>query len=69
MSRFEARRRSSPRALEKQLEGLWFDHRKAAALLEEAPRAYKDITVVMSAQRDLTRIVRRLRPVLSYKGT
>jgi hypothetical protein len=31
--------------------------------------AYKDITAVMRAQGELTRIVRRLRPVLCYKGT
>jgi tRNA-splicing ligase RtcB len=37
-------------------------------LLDEAPAAYKDIGAVMRAQRDLVRIVRRLRPVLAYKG-
>jgi len=34
----------------------------------EAPGAYKDIAQVMAAQRELTRIVRRLRPIVSYKG-
>lgn len=50
------------------MRGVWFDHRRLALLRDEAPAAYKDIHAVMRAQRDLTRIVRQLRPVLSYKG-
>jgi tRNA-splicing ligase RtcB (3'-phosphate/5'-hydroxy nucleic acid ligase) len=38
------------------------------ALRDEAPGAYKDIGRVMRAQAELTKIVRRLRAVLSYKG-
>lgn len=67
-SRGEAGRRISVRALERQLEGVWFDHRLAARLRDEAPGAYKDIGAVMRAQRELTRVVRRLTPLLSYKG-
>ena len=37
-------------------------------LRDEAPSAYKDIHAVMRAQREMTRIIRKLRPVLSYKG-
>ena len=55
--------------VERQLRGVWFDHRAAARLREEAPSAYKDIDAVMRAQKELTRIIRRLRPVLCYKGT
>ncbi len=36
--------------------------------LAQPPSAYKDIEAVMRAQRELVRIVRRLRPVLAYKG-
>ena len=68
MSRDEARRRVSTRELGRQLHGVWFDPRVAPALREEAPAAYKDIAAVMRAQRDLVRIVRKLTPVLSYKG-
>ncbi len=68
MSRTEARRHVSGRALEAQMAGTWFDVRLAERLRDEAPSAYKDIGAVMRAQRDLTRIVRRLRPLLSYKG-
>lgn len=69
LSRSEARRSVSPRELERQLRDVWFDHRRVGKLSEEAPAAYKDIRAVMRAQQDLTRIVRTLRPVLSYKGT
>jgi tRNA-splicing ligase RtcB len=68
LSRTEARRTITPRDLERQLAGVAWDHRRAHALRDEAPAAYKDITEVMRAQRDLVRIVRRLRPLLSYKA-
>jgi len=35
---------------------------------DEAPSAYRDIHSVMRAQKPLTRIIRRLRPVLSFQG-
>ncbi|MEX0711030.1 MAG: RtcB family protein [Pirellulales bacterium] len=41
---------------------------EARRLRDESPAAYKDIHGVMRAQRELTRIVRTLRPLLSYKG-
>lgn len=68
MARGEARRRIGAQELLAQLRGVWFDHRNAEALLDEAPAAYKDIGAVMRAQRELTRVVRRLRPVLSFKA-
>jgi len=68
MSRSAARARISVAALERQAKGVWFDRRIAHRLVDEAPAAYKDITKVMRAQRTLTCIVRRLEPVLSYKG-
>jgi tRNA-splicing ligase RtcB len=68
MSRSEARRRIRVVDLGRQTRGVWFDHRKAARLVDEAPSAYKDIEQVMRAQKDLTRIERRLRPLLSFKG-
>jgi len=68
MSRTEARRRFSPAALEQQVGPVWFDHRDARRLVDEAPLAYKEIGAVMRAQRRLTRVVRELRPLLSFKG-
>jgi tRNA-splicing ligase RtcB len=66
MSRHEARLRVSGRDLAKEMRGVWFDARASARLCDEAPSAYKDIEAVMRAQRELVKIVRRLRPLL-YK--
>jgi len=68
MCRSEARRRIGRRELERQLRGVLYDRRRLGRLVEEAPSAYKAIDRVMRAQRELTRIERRLRPLLSYKG-
>ena len=68
MSRGLARRRISVRALEKQMQHVWFDQRVASRLVDEAPAAYKDISAVMRAQKSLTRIRRKLIPLLSFKG-
>lgn len=68
MSRSDARRRIPTRKLIQQLGDVWFDERLADKLCEEAPSAYKDVDAVFRAQRELTRIVRRLTPVLVYKG-
>jgi tRNA-splicing ligase RtcB len=68
LSRGEAAKRISPRQLVREMRGVWFNHRGASRLCDEAPSAYKDVQTVMRDQRDLTRIERRLRPLLSYKG-
>lgn len=68
LSRSEARARISRRALSEQMGRVWFDHRRAEQLRDEAPGAYKDIGAVMRAQTELTRIDRVLAPRLSYKG-
>jgi tRNA-splicing ligase RtcB (3'-phosphate/5'-hydroxy nucleic acid ligase) len=68
LSRSEARKRIAKRQLLREAQGVWFDHRLADRLREEAPSAYKDIGAVMRAQQKLVRIVRRLRPVLVYKA-
>jgi len=68
ISRGEAIARISSAELERQMRGVWFDHRRTRQLRDEAPAAYKDIGAVMRAQRELTKIVRELRPVLSFKG-
>ena len=50
------------------MKGVWYDQGMEGAMVEEAPGAYKPIGEVMRAQRELTRVVRRLRPRLIYKG-
>ena len=42
--------------------------RKDAAVIDETPRAYKDIEAVMAAQSDLVEIVHTLRQVVCVKG-
>jgi tRNA-splicing ligase RtcB len=69
MARQQARQQVSRRHLQQQMRGVWFNQRQADSLRDEAPSAYKDIGRVMRAQRDLTRIVRELRPLLVYKGS
>jgi tRNA-splicing ligase RtcB (3'-phosphate/5'-hydroxy nucleic acid ligase) len=69
LSRSEARRRISEGQLHEQMRGVWYDHRKAARLRDEAPGAYKDIRAVARAQQELVKIERVLRPVVNFKGT
>lgn len=68
LSRTEARQKISGKEFSRQVHGLSFDHRRSAKLRDEAPSAYKDIRQVMKAQRALTRLVRELTPILTYKG-
>jgi tRNA-splicing ligase RtcB (3'-phosphate/5'-hydroxy nucleic acid ligase) len=68
LSRSEARRAVNKKDFARQVGKLWYDHRQATKFRDEAPAAYKDIRQVMKVQRELTRIVRELRPLLTYKG-
>lgn len=68
LPRHQAQQKVSRQDLVRQMHGVWFDQRRADQLRDEAPAAYKEIGRVMRAQRELTRIVRELRPVLVYKG-
>ncbi len=68
LGRAEASRTIGRQRLLHEMRGVWFDQRQADRLRDEAPSAYKDIHAVMRAQRELTRIERELRPLLSYKG-
>src|SRR5262245_20107591 len=68
MSRAQAFKSISARELCRQMREVWFDHRLAEKLRDESPSAYKDIQEVMRCQRELTRITRKLRPILCFKG-
>ncbi len=68
LSREAARRRIDARDLMRQMKGVWYDYRMAESLRDEAPAAYKDIRAVLRAQHELVKVIRVLRPVLSYKG-
>jgi tRNA-splicing ligase RtcB (3'-phosphate/5'-hydroxy nucleic acid ligase) len=66
MSRSEARRRFTLADLRDQTEGV--ECRKDGGVLDEAPKAYKNIDRVMDQQRDLVEVVAQLKQVLCVKG-
>ncbi|QEG20706.1 RtcB family protein [Mariniblastus fucicola] len=68
MSRKEAAKRIPSKTFRREMNGVWFDKRNSARLIDEAPSAYKNIREVMKSQRDLVRIVEKRRPVLNFKG-
>lgn len=68
MSRAAARKRLDRDGLREAMSGKAWNG-NAKALIDEDPRAYKDINQVMSDQEDLVRIEHRLVQILNYKGT
>ncbi|MBI4082349.1 MAG: RtcB family protein [Candidatus Lambdaproteobacteria bacterium] len=66
MSRHEAKRRYSVQDLAVQTEGV--DCRKDKGVLDEIPKAYKDIDEVMAAQADLVEVRHTLKQLLCVKG-
>ena len=68
MSRNAARRDLDVAGLERQMAGKAWNG-NAKALIDEDPRAYKDIGEVMANQADLVTIEHTLHQVLNYKGT
>lgn len=68
MSRKAAHRDLDVEGLRTAMEGLVWNDDQAEALLDEDPRAYKDIDEVMAAQADLVTIEHRLHQILNYKG-
>ncbi|MDF3066138.1 MAG: hypothetical protein K0R38_1739 [Polyangiaceae bacterium] len=66
MSRSEARRAFSVADLARQTAGV--ECRKDRGVLDEAPKAYKDIRRVMAEQEDLVEIVAELKQVVCVKG-
>ncbi len=67
MSRARARRELDEQTLIDAMAGKAWNN-DATALIDEDPRAYKDIDEVMNAQSDLVTIDHRLHQVLNYKG-
>ena len=66
MSRGEAKRRFTLEDHARDTEGV--ECRKDAGVIDETPRAYKDIEAVMAAQTDLVEVVHTLRQVVCVKG-
>jgi tRNA-splicing ligase RtcB len=66
MSRTEARRRFTVSDLQDQTKGV--ECRKDNGVIDEAPKAYKNIDRVMAQQQDLVEIVAELKQVVCVKG-
>jgi tRNA-splicing ligase RtcB len=69
LSRGDAKRQLDKATLRAQMKGKTWNEASASALIDEDPRAYKDIRQVMADQSDLTEVVHVLSQVLNYKGT
>jgi tRNA-splicing ligase RtcB (3'-phosphate/5'-hydroxy nucleic acid ligase) len=68
MSRTEARKRIDPRALERSMRRVAFDRSKLSSLVEESPKAYRDIAEVLEDEADLVAPTLRLEPIAVLKG-
>jgi tRNA-splicing ligase RtcB (3'-phosphate/5'-hydroxy nucleic acid ligase) len=66
MSRSQARRAYTAKDVAHQTRGV--ECRKDAGVVDEAPKAYKDIRRVMDHQRDLVEVVAELKQVVCVKG-
>ncbi len=69
LSRGDAKRQLDKAGLKAQMKGKTWNADAAGSLIDEDPRAYKDIRQVMADQSDLTEVVHVLSQVLNYKGT
>lgn len=68
MSRSKARKELDLDGLRAQMAGKTWDEDKAAKLIDEDPRSYKDIDRVMEDQKDLVKVDHVLTQILNYKG-
>jgi len=68
-SRTKAKQLFSTKDLAEQMQGKTWLAKRASALLDEIPTAYKDIDQVMADQADLVEVQHTLHQVLNYKGT
>jgi tRNA-splicing ligase RtcB len=68
MSRSQAKRELDAHSLKVAMFGRTWNNSNADSLVDEHPRAYKDIEKVMAAQSDLCEVQHTLHQVLNYKG-
>jgi tRNA-splicing ligase RtcB (3'-phosphate/5'-hydroxy nucleic acid ligase) len=68
-SRTQAKKLFTSADLAAQMTGKVWLSKRAEALVDEIPAAYKDIDQVMADQADLVEVQHTLRQVLNYKGT
>lgn len=68
MSRRDAKEHVRAREVAESMRGVVFHDDCLQRLRDESPTAYRDLRVVLEAQRDLVRVTRTLRPLLSFKA-
>jgi tRNA-splicing ligase RtcB len=68
LTRREARDLIRPDRLRRSMRRVVFDERRRAALVEEAPEAYRDLDQVLEDEADLVRPLLRLEPLAVLKG-
>ena len=68
-SRTRAKKLFTTADLAQQMQGKVWLAKRAEALVDEIPAAYKDIAQVMADQSDLVEVLHTLHQVLNYKGT
>src|SRR5262245_10313363 len=68
-SRTQAKKLFTTADLAEQMQGKVWLAKRADALVDEIPTAYKDIDQVMADQSDLVEVLHTLHQVLNYKGT
>jgi tRNA-splicing ligase RtcB len=68
-SRTKAKKLYTTADLAEQMKGKVWLSKRADALVDEIPAAYKDIDQVMADQSDLVEVLHTLHQVLNYKGT
>lgn len=69
MSRGDAKRRITLKDVRRQMTGVAYDERREHSLRDEAPGAYRDLRLVLEAQRELVKVTRTLYPVVSFKAS
>lgn len=67
-SRSEAKALVSERDLHQQMAHVAYDRARASRLRDEAPTVYRDLRTVLQSQRDLIKVTRTLKPVVSFKA-
>lgn len=68
LSRGQAKKELTGASLKKEMKGIAWNSDRAGDLVDEHPKAYKDIDDVMAAQADLCAVQHVLRQVFNYKG-
>lgn len=69
MSRTRAKKELDIETLRSEMKGIAWNSGEAEKLIDEDPRAYKDLQGVMDDQSDLVSAVHRLTTLVNYKGT